>query len=409
MIIKVLEENFYKAIKDLGKITKKFETNGYKFEYTHTETKEEIINHCLIKYCIFNIEADIFNQKWQFVALLEKENTGILIKGFETENHSDYLKKYTENIALYCEHCNQFRELKYAVVIQNKETKEYKTVGRSCLKKYTGSLSAEIIEKRYMEFEELTNNNTYMNRSSSRNYSNIFELKYVVKVAQNVIRKIGYVSNKNAFDTDKIATSVVVKAILNLLNDNNSKLLENKEVADLINNEEFLKKIENSNNNIDKIVEFINNKHNTESVFDNNIRTIFNNNVVNTDSIGMICFGVFEFEKSQNKETETEKSKSEYIGNVGEKITVDVVSYTLLAINYYEHWATLIYKLIDKTGNEFIWKTSKAINEEVFNIDEEEIINEPIKVNKIITGKVKEHKTFNNVKQTVITYVKVVK
>lgn len=402
MIIKVHEDNFYKATKDLKKLQKKFETNGYRFNYTQIDITEAIVNHSVVRYFIFDIEADIFNKKWQFIAFLEKTNNGILIKGFETEKHFDYLKKYTENITMYCEHCNQFRELKYAVVIYNKETGEYKIVGKSCLKKYTSNLSVEIIERRYKDFEALNNEYQY---SKSNSNSNLFELNYIISVAENVIKRLGYVSNKMSFDTDKLSTSAVVKAIVK----ENYNLLINDENYKNIIDDEFLEKIKESNSNIGEIVKFINEKHNVDSVFDNNIKTIFNNKIINLDNTGLICFGIFEFNKSQNKKEEIGGYESEFIGNVGEKITIDVVSYSLIYANVCEHWISRLYKIIDKFGNVFIWKTNKCINEEVFNINNEELINTPIVVNKTITGKVKEHKTFNNVKQTVINYVKVVK
>ena len=141
-------ENLEAVLEELNKLKKKYNINDSTFDYSFTEVVEKdgiIVN----RYIDFTVNADILDEKWQFVAFLEKREAGILINGWNTESHAEYLVKFKENIELYCEHCGKLRELKYAVVVRNKETGEYKTLGKQCLKKYTGSLSVERIERKY--------------------------------------------------------------------------------------------------------------------------------------------------------------------------------------------------------------------------------------------------------------------
>lgn len=97
------------------------------------------------------------------------------------------------------------------------------------------------------------------------------------------------------------------------------------------------------------------------------------------------------------KDDHAPKSASEYIGNIGETITV---SATLLSIHTYESHFTYygetnyIYKFADENGNTIVWKTSSC-----------QSIEEGNKYK--IKGKIKEHSEYKGDKQTVLTRCKV--
>lgn len=81
--------------------------------------------------------------------------------------------------------------------------------------------------------------------------------------------------------------------------------------------------------------------------------------------------------------------RSHYVGEIGDTITVQVeeMSYKVIDTRFGE---TIMYKFVDEHGNIFIWFTGKDIPD---NISE-------------ITGTVKAHNEFQDVKQTVLTRCK---
>ena len=79
---------------------------------------------------------------------------------------------------------------------------------------------------------------------------------------------------------------------------------------------------------------------------------------------------------------------SEYIGNIGDRITIKVVVTAARSIdNYFGH--STAHTMEDENGNVFVWITGAK--------------NWPVGAVKTIKGTVKEHKEFRNVKQTVLT------
>lgn len=97
------------------------------------------------------------------------------------------------------------------------------------------------------------------------------------------------------------------------------------------------------------------------------------------------------------KEALAPKTSSEYIGNVGEAITVEV---TLVSIHtfttHFSYYGETnhIFKFADNDGNTIVWKTSSWQNIEEGKTYE-------------IKGKVKEHSEYKGDKQTVLTRCKI--
>lgn len=91
------------------------------------------------------------------------------------------------------------------------------------------------------------------------------------------------------------------------------------------------------------------------------------------------------------------KSHSQYIGEVGDKLTVEVklidIKHYTTHISYYGEFHS-VYVFADMSDNTIIWDTTSL------NVD--------IKPDQhcTITGKVKEHKEYHGVKQTVLTRCK---
>jgi hypothetical protein len=98
--------------------------------------------------------------------------------------------------------------------------------------------------------------------------------------------------------------------------------------------------------------------------------------------------------QAKREEKQKAESKSEHQGQVGSRLVVEVESVKCVTswdscFNGYSTTTTYIWKIIDKQGNVYTWKSSNWMDEQ----------NPP----KTIKGTVKEHKVFREVKQTELT------
>lgn len=87
-------------------------------------------------------------------------------------------------------------------------------------------------------------------------------------------------------------------------------------------------------------------------------------------------------------------SRSEYVGNVGEKVDTEVIVEKMIMFESRYGYIHL-YIMKDTEENILVWKTSKLLNVE---------INDKIK----IIGKIKSHNEYGGIKQTELTRCKIV-
>ncbi len=97
-----------------------------------------------------------------------------------------------------------------------------------------------------------------------------------------------------------------------------------------------------------------------------------------------------------------------YLGNVGDKITVEVVmsniyEYEDYSFNY-RGTTHYIYSMTDSDGNVLVWKTTKCMSEQV-KAGHWHYVRKGDRLQ--ITGSVKEHSVYKETEQTVLQRVKV--
>lgn len=88
-----------------------------------------------------------------------------------------------------------------------------------------------------------------------------------------------------------------------------------------------------------------------------------------------------------------EITESNWVGEVGEKIEIDVTVDSVRTVNGY-YGTTYLYKLIDTDGNDLTWFATRPALDGLTNIK--------------IKGTVKKHDEYNGNKQTLLTRVKVI-
>ena len=116
-------------------------------------------------------------------------------------------------------------------------------------------------------------------------------------------------------------------------------------------------------------------------------------------------YGASEYLNIVNENITRKNSSSNYIGNIGDRITIEVAEYkplyTKTSPTGWTAGAT-VYRIIDTDGNIYIWSTTSNLHEHYWNGNDE------IEANvKTITAAVKDHKEYKGEKQTVITRGKI--
>lgn len=127
-----------------------------------------------------------------------------------------------------------------------------------------------------------------------------------------------------------------------------------------------------------------------------NLKTACSLDHVTIKNIGLLAslFPTFnrelEYQKKREKEMRAER-KSEYIGNVGDRIHVDVADVFVISSWDSLYGTTFIYKITDNNGNIYTWKTGKVLDDV-----------------KSLIGTVKDHIEFRGTKETELTRCRVV-
>lgn len=107
------------------------------------------------------------------------------------------------------------------------------------------------------------------------------------------------------------------------------------------------------------------------------------------------CFNLLQKIKAEDKAAKDAAAgitPSEYIGNVNEKVEIVVKSARFVTSFQTQFGISFLYEFIDENDNIAIWFTGK-------DVDTDKV--------KTVKGTVKEHKLYNDVKQTVLTRCKI--
>lgn len=379
----ILEENVERLEKKIGKIKNKCNKYGCEFSYeqvgdeyrTNEATKE---TYHYIKVKAKGI-AKINN--WRFIASIDNVNGNNIIR--KIGNDTEVPERYWDT-PIVCEHCKVNRTRKYAYIIQNTETGEYKEVGKSCLCDYTHGLSAEDVARYISMFDEMIEGDEPYTGCS---YTAYMERNYVLSIAKNIVNYFGYVKSGEMESTKCIVNDIYYY----------DRLWEHrKEAIDW-----YLEKCNKSKYDIgtDDVSEYLDwlEKQDTTSTYIHDLKIILSGEYIRQKDVGFAVSLIPSYNKAMEIETRKKKeyvddSISEYVGNVGDRITIDSPEIKCISSWETEFGVTFLYKIKDENGNVYIWKSSNGCNTD--NVGE-------------LKGTVKEHSEYNGIKQTVLTRCRV--
>ena len=129
----------------------------------------------------------------------------------------------------------------------------------------------------------------------------------------------------------------------------------------------------------------------------NNLKVVVANEYIPLNKLGLLvsipkAIERYKEEKKRQEEKERLAAESNYLGSVGEKISVNFVSGREVACCETQFGLLHIYEFKDANGNAVVWKSSSS---------------KDIPESGTVTGTVKAHEEYNGIKQTIILRAKI--
>lgn len=336
---------------------------------------------------------------WEFIGTIEHKSGGNIIRKIKNVKVS---KRY-ETAPNECEHCHTIRNRIDTYLVRNTETNEFRQVGKTCLRDYTGlnpaicavamSLERELAAMEIDEDEVI--------RGGSGVYGSFigFDAYLVKRIAYAEIKKNGYRKNteENARGVVTHSTKSVVRNLY--YSRGEVDMASDAEIAEV---DEWVKNLDTNNND-----------------YFRNASIAYNENYLEYRDIPLVvslisCY--FRDKQIQSEKAAREKARQAgvqasqeagYAGEVGDKIEFEVVSDRILWVNdpyTYGARITHTHRITDTQGHIILWTTGNVyeMNEAGWT-DNNGCFVAGIK----IKATVKSHKEFRGELQTVVTRGKV--
>lgn len=302
-----------------------------------------------------------------------------------------------------CDYCKTDRKRNKTYLVVNRETGEWKQLGKECLKLFVAGIDIDAIatfESFVKEAEDAANpgDEFFYNRRAR-----FVEVQRALELAQAATKMFGFVAtrdnvgDRNVFSTKNIVQAKILKEMgcqSDLLNvDNTEREKINLAVAKLTVYSTHAE--DDISNDIIALRETVTEL--PDEPYYNNLKTVLANEYVPLDKLGLLVSApkaisrYYELKKMQEEKEKLAKS-SNYIGEVGEKISVNFVSGREVACCETQFGLLHIYEFKDANGNTVIWKTNSG---------------KDIPESGVVSGTVKSHEEYNGVKQTIILRAKI--
>ena len=401
------ECNIESLEKKLTKIRNKCAKYGCEFKYQrigehfeeierdHEDSLGRVIREKeTVKFIDINVEGQAAVNGWRFAASLEYTDKGNLIAGY---GDLEIPERYY-SCSPWCEHCKTRRDRKNSYIVYNEETGEFKQVGKSCLRDFTGGLSAENVARFESYFKEIEEASEYgWGGGFGRSY---FDVEKFMACAAETIRIYGYVKRESKDLSTASRTEDMYRVEFGMRLpwgcEKEMRAQYDEAVARgwNIENPESVKLAA-------EVREWISNNERSDNYF-HNLKVACSLKYGGGEVLGLLVSAFptynreleFLAEKKLREEREKEAAaKSSWMGDVGDRVSFKIADYRVISSRETQWGTTCVYKLVDEDGREATWKTSNWIDEHC--------------IGGTIKGTVKELKEFRGIKQTELTRCKV--
>lgn len=348
------------------------------------------------RFIICEAEGTAIVNDWEFVASVEHTEKGNIFRKALTD--VEIPERYRDSDP-YCEHCNSHRMRKATFIIRNTVTGEFKQVGNSCLRDFTFGMSAS--GATYMAslkaiFEEIEDKPVCGNWGYGHKY---YDPDEFLRYTAETIRHFGYSKSNDSTSTK----SRVIEFWR--VSHGDTRYMEPEEIdriRNIMSQIGFNPDSEESRRMVEDATKWIDAQEATNDYI-HNLKVVTSLDYVDESKFGILVslFPTWnrDLEREAQRKAEAEQgASSEFVGSVGDRISVNVESVKCLTswescYNGYSTTTTYIWKIVGTDGNIYTWKSSRYLSED----------NPP----EVIKGTVKDHKTYRDVKQTELTRCKV--
>lgn len=386
-ILNSMAEEICKKVK---RIVKKCEKNhiDYIFNVSDPYNKLVKVNDNTFEVCLVDLNLDVtfkFNG-WCSLGMVQRKD-GIVQCYFD---NADLIKQYKDT-DFHCDHCHK-KVHRNSVVILEHDNGERKVVGTSCVKEFTSGLDGNLIAEvnDYMAIFNMRNSELRCLMQGEEDADVFFErhgvktydVVDIVSAAKRLIDKYGF------------EPSGSYNATWKFIMDEYDRTKIESEAADAI---EWIKSL--SEDDV------------TKSSYLFNLKQIIDAGYCTARHFGFLASLIPSYRKSEYKRLidlkNSDKKESEYVGNVGDKISVKV---TYMNTHTYDtqFGSSHIHLFMDDDGNIFKWSTGTDL--EFIVKDERANYTQWYRLDKGATiqlsGKIKAHDEYHSQKQTVLTRCK---
>lgn len=379
------------VIKKLERIAKKAATYGGKLDYNCGEpyyyeiavydhdghTREKIGTQA---YEVFDltVEGEIIKKDGYTVAAkIEHLDGGNVVTVFDGAMNPEWAK-----MKPYCEHCHGDHGQRVTFIVRgtNGETKQ---VGRTCLKDYCG-INPQAVGVAYEINCLMEGEDAFGFDWDAANVHPACYTEDVLALAVMLQRTKGYTRSDEP-------------------NSNKDMLLSLSRNNDKADQQDYVKVEE-----MQRVIRAMS-KDDAIDANLNNVKTLIECGYCKHSHFGYLAYAPLAYERYLKKlasaaereaAKEIERSASQYVGEIGKRIVIEVAEMRLLS-SWESYWGyTYLYKFVDTKGNVMVWFASKPFERVNENGAFEDVIN-PSK----IKATVKAFNERDGVKQTILTRV----
>lgn len=398
----IWEGNMEALMKKVTRIQNKCKKYGCDFHFEEVgEEYKEVKVECAkvnLRYIIIEAEGIAIINDWQFVASLEHTAHGNIInKVIDAEVPEHY---YTTDAI--CEHCKSHRARKNTYIVMNTKTGEFKQVGKSCLRDFTGGMDVEFAMNCASFIDTLEEEEARAPHFGSGHQEFYYDTKDFLMYAVETIKQYGYAPTSEENSTINKIREIIKYTTGDYNKSDSYEKHKAWKIEEELEKKHFNHDTEENKHTVESAIEWAK-KQNAENNYIHNLQVVVADRMCKYRNSGILASLIPTYFKAVEREMKrmeqkAEEAKSEWQSEVGKRITVLMKEWKVVASwesSYGYNQTVAIYKMVDEQGNIYTWKTSGGIYCDE-NIDEVEV-----------KGTVKAHNEFRGAKQTELTRCKV--
>ncbi len=330
---------------------------------------------------------------WSFVGTLEPLESedgfqGNLFKTLPGKKINDWYRQ-AEGI---CEHCKKKRQRNETFVVENEQGQQ-KCVGRNCIKDFLGHKDPKQLVMLAQYLMSAVDHAVGAEGGGGGYTIPQYTVERVLGLTAAVIKRFGWFSKGRAINEGGQSTASHVDHLLTPPTVGSgayrSWLQDCKEIE---------KYLEPSEHTAKAALEWILSEEVAKEAEDNdyltNCRMLAQANLVTSKNLGIACSIVAAYQRTIEKAVEAEKRaalSNEWLGTVDQQLIVTVTVEKVIAIESV-YGITQLHVMRDESGNSVKWFCTGS------GFDPGQTVR--------VCGRVKEHETFKDRKQTLLTRVK---